>query len=167
MATPSAGTRRTLVRVLYKDLIHAARLLEPAAQRAEALQQIRASFRENLNLGPSSDKMGKMDQDDEEATNARIDALIKEGRDRLGYVRTIVPTVNRRRMKNFGGRYVVDSRTGEVVRGTARGDKRTKWDHDLHFLDPDDVARHNYLLRRQHFLEPPPPHILEKYHKGE
>ena len=69
-------------------------------------------------------------------------------------------------MKNFGGRFVVDS-NGQVVRGTAAGDKRTKWDHDNHFLDPDHLARHEHLLRRQHYLEKPPPEVMEKYYKGE
>jgi hypothetical protein len=150
MASSANGGKREVVRTLYKDLVHAARLLEPQSHSAEALTTIRSSFKQNLGV----------------ADAAQIDELIKEGRNRLGYVRTIVPLTSRRKMKNFGGRFIVDSK-GQVVRGTAAGEKRTKWDQDNHFLDPDHLARHEYLLRRQHFLEKPPPHIMEKFYKGE
>eukprot|EP01090_Pellita_catalonica_P009690 TRINITY_DN20813_c0_g1_i1.p1 TRINITY_DN20813_c0_g1~~TRINITY_DN20813_c0_g1_i1.p1 ORF type:complete len:154 (+),score=22.29 TRINITY_DN20813_c0_g1_i1:167-628(+) len=38
----------------------------------------------------------------------------------------------------------------------------TKQYHDMHVVDGDSLARHNYLLRRQHFLEKPPPEVFEK-----
>lgn len=160
------GGRRGVVLGLYRDLVCAARLLEPPAHSAEALTTIRAAFKQNADL------------QDSDAT--QIDELIKEGRERLSYVRTIVPLTNRRKMKlkmraegpsssSGSDRFVVDRATGQVVSRTshATGDKRTKWDHDNHFLDPDHLARHEYLLRRQHFLEKPPPEIMEKYYRGE
>ena len=159
------GGRRGVVLGLYRDLVCAARLLEPPAHSAEALTTIRTAFKHKAELQEST----------------QIDELIKEGRGRLGYVRTIVPLTNRRKMKlkmraaegssssSGSDRFVVDRATGQVVSRTshATGDKRTKWDHDNHFLDPDHLARHEYLLRRQHFLEKPPPEIMEKYYRGE
>merc|ERR1711941_7187 len=122
------GGRRGVVLGLYRDLVCAARLLEPPAHSAEALTAIRAAFKQ------------KADLQDSGAT--QIDDLIKEGRERLGYVRTIVPLTNRRKMKlkmraaeasssNGSDRFVVDRATGQVVSRThATGqDKRTKWDH--------------------------------------
>src|SRR3989344_7642250 len=80
------GGRRGVVLGLYRVLVCAARLLEPPAHSAEALTTIRTAFKHKAEL-----------QEDSDAT--QIDELIKEGRERLGYVRTIVPLTNRRKMK--------------------------------------------------------------------
>lgn len=60
-AAAAAGTARkhllgtrAVVRGLYRDLVHAARLLEPPAQRTEVLQQIRSSFNQHRDLDPTT-----------------------------------------------------------------------------------------------------------------
>jgi hypothetical protein len=145
--------RAATVRALYRDLVQAAQLVEPRETSADMVRSIRQSFRQHLH----------------ETDQAKLDELVAEGCERLSYVRTVVPLMNRRMLRrrntNVGGRYVV-STDGMVVQRAAKANKKTKWDHD-HGIDPEDLARHEYLLRRQHFLEKPPLEVMEKIYRGE
>ncbi len=142
--------RRSAALALYRDLVHTAKLLAPSSKSQEAISQIRSEFQRNKSVHDES----------------QIDEFLRLGDGKLKFIRMIVPQENRIKLKTRGGRYVV-SKEGEVVEGRAWGERRTKWNHDYHTLDPEHLKRHEYLLRRQHFMEPPPAHIMEKFRKGE
>jgi len=107
--------------------------------------EIRTSFRANRNVEAEEE----------------INKLLAKGYSKLGFMNIMVPPSAQKdlgKTKGTAGRYVV--RDGEVVQGNAtRAGMRSYI--DTHSLDPEDLRRHEHLLRRQHFLEPPPQHVQE------
>ncbi|KAL6051628.1 hypothetical protein QOT17_019059 [Balamuthia mandrillaris] len=141
------NTTRGRVLALYRDLLRHAEGLPNLKQREEALRQTREAFRANKAL----------------TAEAEVHQALRQGRQRLAFLRMTGPSPYPRKLRSeeaISGTYVYKEGEG-LVRGRAsRSGTKHHW--DLHTLDPEDLARHQHLLERQHFLRPPPPHVLEK-----
>jgi len=137
--------KREVSRTLYRQLLRHSRLLEEP-RSTQATNQIKESFRANANVK----------NEDE------LDTLLQTAYTKLNFMRMLIPSHHRPTSSQFqesqSGRYVV--RDGELVKGEANKVDRNLY-IDKHNIDPESLERHNYLLRRQHFLEPPPPHVFE------
>eukprot|EP01126_Amoeba_proteus_P056701 TRINITY_DN7159_c0_g1_i1.p1 TRINITY_DN7159_c0_g1~~TRINITY_DN7159_c0_g1_i1.p1 ORF type:complete len:119 (+),score=9.41 TRINITY_DN7159_c0_g1_i1:145-501(+) len=83
-----------------------------------------------------------------ETDSTKISRLLHEANDHLSFLRMISPRTNPHSPRNTGVFVVKD---GEVVQGRARRISKQSF-KDMR-LDPDDIARHERLVRRQHFMD--------------
>lgn len=119
---------------MYKQLIRTSKLLPTEKERKRSLTEVRAEFRAHAN-------------DD---SNESLQKLMKLAESRLGFLRVITPS--RTPGGSSGdplnsGRFTM--RKGELeAGGTMMQDKALKTGG----VDPDHLARHKYLLERQHFM---------------
>ena len=142
-------TARQLALLVYKRMLRSASSVEPASRRPEIVHEIRDGFRANR------------DETDPE----KVDQMLAQAYSKATFIDMMVPPQTRAALgknKGIGGTYVI--KEGELKEGTGqRLGKRGYLDN--HTLDPEDLRRHEYLLRRQQFMEPPPAHVMEQYNR--
>lgn len=114
---------------LYREMLRAVRQL-PEADRSGALQEVRIGFRKHAH----------------EKSQKEIDGLLKIAQGRLGYIKIVTP----RRPENQAGvkRFIV--KDGSVAEGSDGLARAGLVQHAG--IYPDDIARHKYLIERQHFM---------------
>jgi len=112
---------------LYRSLLRAASRFREEETRRVTWERVKASFREHKG----------------EAEAEKVVTLVKEGRARLSFLEMSTP-------KTGGtGKQVYVFRDGKLESGAASGvPGRTL----RAGIDADDLARHRYLLEKQHFM---------------
>jgi hypothetical protein len=128
------NTRRNVLE-LYRTILKQSKLL-PIEKRSRAIQQIRTTFRDNKN----------------ESDENVISSLIRTGNDKLSFIKMLTPKTASMQQ----GKTVYVHREGRLVEANpAKRDKAALSNWTAGNVDPDALARHNYLTRRQHFMEGP------------
>ncbi|GBG33600.1 Hypothetical Protein FCC1311_098232 [Hondaea fermentalgiana] len=129
MAEAGAGAGRRVALALYKQLLQTARRL-PEAQRAAAAQEVRDKFKAHA----------------AEGSPEKVQELLNLAQSKLGYLKIVTPRTSR----DATGKARLVLRDGKWVEGSARLMDRAP--HDKTSVDADALAKHNYLMERQHFM---------------
>jgi hypothetical protein len=127
-----AAPPREAVRALYKHL-HRRIASLPAERRAGALEELRGGFRANSHVS-------------DEATLAK---LVQQGNSKLAFLKMITPTPTSEMGGNTGTFVFRDGKVQDGRAGAVSGARHSSYDATN--LDPDQVARHQRLVDRQHF----------------
>ena len=138
--TASVSTSRTVVRNVYRDLLHIAKQQQQQQPRKgtaakdplAAIQEVRTKFREPL------------------AADQTIESRLKVAQDRLSFLRI---TTTKVKPRGQAGRWVYrDGKKLENVNGTLRDDKgRVHSTFDEKNMDPEMVSKHFKNLNRAGF----------------
>eukprot|EP00924_Labyrinthula_sp_SR-Ha-C_P013195 snap_masked-scaffold_12-processed-gene-12.28-mRNA-1 protein AED:0.42 eAED:0.46 QI:0/-1/0/1/-1/1/1/0/132 len=120
--------------VLYKQLLKAAKQIPNKTERNQNLNEIRETFRKHLTPALLGSEQGEAD----------FQKLVDLADSKLSYLKIVTPreTGMTPKKKKF------IFKDGEKIEGTSIVDKKAYKSG----LDPDDLARHQYLLERQHFM---------------
>jgi hypothetical protein len=101
------------------------------------LRQIRSSFKENAKVEDPQ----------------KVEALVQKAQSSLEFLQMKTPPVRRGKNTGKSGHFVL--KDGKVVEGY--GKARDHLDYVDPRVDATQMARHEQLLRRQYFMEAPPP----------
>eukprot|EP01027_Heterolobosea_sp_BB2_P025454 GEZU01039067.1.p1 GENE.GEZU01039067.1~~GEZU01039067.1.p1 ORF type:complete len:160 (-),score=31.66 GEZU01039067.1:56-535(-) len=131
---------------LYRQIMRLSQHIPNPEQRAKVLTEARTTFKMNKNVTDPE----------------RVLVLHHQAQSKLGFIKTITPRVYHVRKSDLEGpvaekkRYIlVDGKIVEEEGESKQKDSRVVSNWTAGNYDPDQVARHEYLLRRQRFQEGP------------
>jgi len=107
-----------------------AKCIPEPAKREKALEEIRHRFRENASK-KDADSLAK---------------LLELAEAKLSYLKIVTPK-SIRGTKASKTKFIM--KDGKLVEGSAQSDKKAFKSG----VDPDDLARHHHLMRRQYFMD--------------
>eukprot|EP01095_Lingulamoeba_sp_RSL-Kostka_P011999 TRINITY_DN4684_c0_g1_i1.p1 TRINITY_DN4684_c0_g1~~TRINITY_DN4684_c0_g1_i1.p1 ORF type:complete len:152 (-),score=27.74 TRINITY_DN4684_c0_g1_i1:218-673(-) len=144
---------RITVLLLYRNLFRFINFLPRTKEnlKLDYLKDLRTTFRNNKKL----------------SCKETILKSIKLGNDKLEYLYMSLPYKIRRKYLNYNPRENYIFKEGK---GLVKGKSKVK--QDAFFMDqriecyPEHIERHNKLLRRQYFMEPPPEHEDYEFQHG-
>lgn len=125
-------TSRADVISIYKTLVRTINGISKETQRSQYMKKMKKEFRIHS----------------KETDPSKIEELYKYANSKLDYLRVL--STYRPEAKIESQRFVY--RDGEVVEGTSSVRDRRHY-RDNTKVDPDDLARHQRLVRRQHFQD--------------
>ncbi|KAL9658450.1 hypothetical protein ABK040_005993 [Willaertia magna] len=137
--------RKVQVLSLYKKLLKQSELLTPLSKRENIINEIKTTFRKNK----------------EETDVEQIKKYIKQAEDKYGYLCMITPkrkhavnTDNKgvTKLIKVGDEWMDQNEVNAII---TKQDKATWKNWGMGNVDPDQLKRHEYLLKRQYFQEGP------------
>eukprot|EP00761_Pharyngomonas_kirbyi_P012598 gb/GECH01012625.1/.p1 GENE.gb/GECH01012625.1/~~gb/GECH01012625.1/.p1 ORF type:complete len:145 (+),score=42.34 gb/GECH01012625.1/:1-435(+) len=131
------------IRVLptYHHLLKVANLVPNRIKKQKLIEEIKNGFRKNSQI-----------QDSQQITKLLDEALSRKKFEAMSIPRYTLKKVEQNEI--FSGQFLFRNGKLEKVEHIKRSKKAmSNWREGN--LDPDSVARHNALLRRQHFMEGP------------
>mmetsp|Transcript_16210 Transcript_16210/g.18350 ORF Transcript_16210/g.18350 Transcript_16210/m.18350 type:complete len:128 (+) Transcript_16210:167-550(+) len=124
------STSASRIKHIYKELVSTAKRIPELKKREAALKDIREKFRENAN---------KQNPDS-------LKELLELAESRLSYLRVVTPK-SLRGTKSAKSKFIMED--GKLVEGSTSSDRKAYKSG----VDPDDIARHQHLMRRQFFMD--------------
>ena len=131
------GHARMEVLSLYANFLRRSKGL-PVTERSSAITRIKQTFREHKN----------------EQNPQEIEKYIKDANSRLRVLQMRVPNIK----PATGSAHFTFIKGKEVSERVQRDSVFYKDQR----VDPEDIRRHESLLRRQYYLDRPPPEVFEK-----